>query len=235
MPKSQQKNSNQPAFESQEETCSKCEEKLYKSQSVIVCSTCALKFHIQCQNISQTKFDALSKEEDDSLLWFCASCRRVTRNMINKMAAMEQRLGIIESDLKSTNQSMQSVQKLCKSLQEKNSHLEAETTKLKKRIEAEEDKSEVQCRVMEGLRRDLYTEHFKNSSLEQKLDTLEQSLKQNNIRIVSMPESDEGNLTTQVLELLNLPDITEQDIESSYRLGKSKPGKTQKTRDVTYF
>ena len=91
------------------------------------------------------------------------------------------------------------------------------------------EKSEVQGRAIEGLRRDLYKEHFKNASFEQKLDSLEQSLKQNNVRIVSMPESDEGNLTTQIVELLNLPDINEQDIESSYRLGKSKPGKT---RDV---
>ena len=110
--------------------------------------------------------------------------------MINKMAAVEQRLGIIASDLKTTSQTLQSVQKLCKSLQYKNNHLEAETTKLRKRVEDEEEKSEVQCRAIEGLH--LYKEHFKNSSLEQKLDNLEQSMKQNNVRIVSMPESSEG-------------------------------------------
>ena len=39
-----------------------------------------------------------------------------------------------------------------------------------------------------------------------------------------MRETNDGDLTKQVMQLLDLPDVTEQDIESSYRLGKCKQG-----------
>ena len=77
--------------------------------------------------------------------------------------------------------------------------------------------------------RDLYKEHNRNISIEQQLDCIKQTSRENNVRIVDMPENNEKDLKKQVVDLLSIPDITEQDIQSSYRLGKPKEGKA---RDV---
>ncbi len=44
-----------------------------------------------------------------------------------------------------------------------------------------------------------------------------------------MPECDEKDLKKQVLDLLSIPEITEENIQSSYRLGKPKDNRA---RDV---
>ena len=155
MPKNQQSTSKQQGLQGEIDLCNKCEKNISRGQSAIECSTCTLKFHIQCQKISKAKYDALFKEEDDSILWFCESCRWVTKNLINKMSAMEKRLGTFESTLKSTSNDLKSVQKLCNTLLEKNNHLDEEMRQLKEKMEDEKDKSEAQCRVIDSLRRDL--------------------------------------------------------------------------------
>ncbi len=94
------------------------------------------------------------------------------------------------------------------------------------------------------MRRDLYKEHHTNVAIEQKIDIIEQSSKQCNVRIVDLPETtNDDNLTRQVIQLLNLANITEEDIQSSYRMAKKRECRTsdvivkftsKKKRDI-YF
>ena len=148
---------------------------------------------------------------------------------LSKMAQMEKRLVTIENFMKTSEQAFQDLQNQCESLRNKNLDLEKEVSECKEKTNKFEEKVEAQCRAIDGLRRDLYKEHQRNISLDKRVDCIEQSAKENNVRIVDLPETKGSNLTKQVVELLNLPNISEEDIHSTYRLGKERDGRI---RDV---
>ncbi len=206
--------------------CSKCDKNISTGQLKISCSTCALFFHTKCQKISKAKLNVL--QEEDGILWFCESCRVVTKNMIGKMSYMEQRLGIFETQIKSTTKELETVQDLYKTLENRNKQLEKDVVTLKEMVERDEQQLQFQAELIEDLRRDLHNEHTRNISFDMKLDGIDQAMRENNLRIVGLPESDEV-LKKQIVELLKLPNVMEGDIDSAYRLGKKKE---DKMRDV---
>ncbi len=209
------------------ETCGKCDEEVSNSDLFVMCSTCSLHYHIQCQKISKGKLKVI--QEEDGILWFCHACRRTTRNMIGKMSEMEKRLVSLESQMKTSIQEIKNLRNQCESLQTKNSALEKAVTETKENLKNAENQRGFQSGIIDNLRRDLYKEHNRNISIEQQLDCIKQASRENNVRIVDMPESDEKDLKKQILDLLSIPDITEEDIQSTYRLGKPKDSKA---RDV---
>ncbi len=213
--------------ENSKETCGKCDKEVSNNQLFVTCSTCSLQFHIQCQKLSKVKLKVL--KEEDGILWFCHTCRRTTRNMIGKMSEMEMRLASLENQMRTSIEEIKVTQNQCESLQIINTELEKVVTETKEKLENAEQQREVQSNIIDNLRRDLYKEHDRNASIEQQVDCIQQTLKENSVRIVDMPECDEKDLDKQVVDLLSIPDITKEDIQSSYRLGKPKESKA---RDV---
>ena len=220
--------------------CIKCDKNISAGQLKISCSTCALFFHIKCQKISKAKLNVLQEEE--GILWFCESCRVVTKNMISHMSNMEKRMVIFEAQLKSTIKELETVQGLCMTLDNKNKQLEKEVVDLKKMVAEDKQQIQFQTELIANLRRDLHKEHTRNISFDQRLDGFDQSRRDTNVRIVGLPENDEV-LNSQVVQLLKLPNIMEQDIDTAYRLGKKKEGKfrdvvvkfaSKKKRDIFF-
>ncbi len=218
-----------------------CDKELTQGQLTITCATCTLQFHTQCQKITKGKLKII--QEDAGILWFCQACNKTTKNMISKMSQMELRLNNIEIKMEASNKEFEELQNHCKLLQNKNADLENQVTESRETINDLTEQLELQSITTDNLRRDLLKEHEKNISIDQRLDCLEQSSKSKNVRIVGLPEINNVDLTKQVTELLSLPNINEEDIQSTYRLGKERDGKrrdvivrfvSQEKRDIFY-
>ena len=59
--------------------CGKCDTAIKQKDKNLSCSICNIPFHTRCYKIPDEKHELLS--QDDSLFWFCNSCRVVTVNI----------------------------------------------------------------------------------------------------------------------------------------------------------
>ena len=77
-------------------------------QKSIACSTCRVKFHTSCVQVSDAKYEIL-KEEDTGILWFCKACIRTTSNMLQHLANMKIRLNEVEGQRLKDQEAIQSM------------------------------------------------------------------------------------------------------------------------------
>ncbi len=80
--------------------CCKCEKVFKNKDKSVKCATCQLTFHAKCQDVSDRKYDTL-KEEGDDTMWLCLSCNQVTRGMVQNITNIQQRVAVLEADMKS--------------------------------------------------------------------------------------------------------------------------------------
>ena len=78
-------------------TCGKCDSNFRPTDKIVQCSTCHTDFHKTCQNVSDSLYEFLNDEtENDSILWFCNICRKVTSGILSKLSNIEIRLKQLE-------------------------------------------------------------------------------------------------------------------------------------------
>ncbi len=153
------------------------------------------------------------------------------------------RLATIENEMKTYVKDLKAIQGMCESLHNKNEQLETNISKLNEVIEKNKGAMQGKSETIINLRRDLHNEHMRAISFEQRLDDIDQSGRENNVGINGLLENNDECLTTRLVRLLNLPNVTEEDINSTYRLGKQREGKvrdvlvkftSKKKRDLYY-
>ncbi len=172
-----------------QEECGKCDANLRRSDKTVRCTTCSTKFHTACQNVSDTMYELISDEtENGGIYWFCHICRKSTRGVFNTLANLEVRLQAIESEkgkdqnkLKDTSNKVEALQNFCQVL-------ETEIQQLK-------ENNEKTLQTVSNLRRDLFNEHDKNIFLQSRIDQLEQTQRDCNVRVMGFPELGESDTT----------------------------------------
>ncbi len=78
--------------------------------------------------------------------------------------------------------------------------------------------------TISGLRRDLYKEHDKNISLQERIDVLDQKQRERNVRIVGFPEMEENQLRIELIQLVCESGLSVDSIEST-RMGRRRDNK----------
>ncbi len=215
MPPKKQTSPTQPS-------CGKCDSLIKKRDKSISCSICNIPFHPVCYNISDAKYEVLT--EDDSLFWFCNSCRAVTVNIVNKLVNLERRFEAVESENTSLKSNMADMMKQLESVQTKNKLLEE---KIAESIEiSKQNKDKLHLKIE---RKDLKIENLKV-----KVDAIEQSKNNRSVRILGIPEVyDDGSLKDTILSIakenLDMPDMKCCDIETLHRMGRVNQ---DKPRDI---
>ncbi len=221
--------------------CYKCDKEIRGRQKKVSCATCKLEFHTKCQGVSDSKYEVLLENSED-ILWFCNSCRVTTANMVHKLSEFELRIKRIESHQESYKKELEAMHGIVKTLNERNKSIEKKMEELREEVQKGNETSAnkqiddlkeqinfLQCKLFNQADRN----KIDSTTTKQKLDDMEQESKMNNLRISGMPEEEDEILKIKVLsianEKLNLPSITEDDIDVCYRLGKEKDSKT---RDV---
>ncbi len=81
------------------------------------CATCRQNFHVKCQNVSETTYEAI-RNEDADLDWYCSACKVVTRNMSQNMARLDQRVTALETAI-NDKVDKDEVEKIQKALEDK--------------------------------------------------------------------------------------------------------------------
>ena len=211
--------------------CAKCDKPIRERQKRIPCSTCQLEYHTRCQGMSDEKH----LMENSDIFWFCKSCRIITSNMINKMAALELRMSSIELSLTVQQEANQT-------LQDDMTNFKKETKKiiddLKKEVTMLKEETIENLKEEITVWKSKFYNHSEAKKIETaetnlKLDRLEQESKLNNLRIVGIAEEDDEDLKNKVLSItkhkLNLDAVCDDDIDICYRLGKACDSKV---RDV---
>ncbi len=105
-------------MDEQNRTCGKCEESARAEDKVVSCFTCKQVFHINCQGVSLSKYEFLSNE-NDSIVWFCKTCRLTTAGMFQHVANLEVRLKAIEEERKKEKHELSVLRKLVTTLNQK--------------------------------------------------------------------------------------------------------------------
>ncbi len=112
---------------SSEEACWKCDQEILQNQKVMSCSTCKLRFHIRCVNVSEAKHEFLCNDGSD-LLWFCKPCKQTTVSVINHVANLEIRIRKMESERVKEKETTTSLHNLVETLQIKVEELQHQVT-----------------------------------------------------------------------------------------------------------
>ena len=94
------------------EKCSKCDKQLKINDNSVECFTCKLVFHASCHHISDTKYEILCGAENEGIFWFCVSCRRTTRGLLQHLSNIAQRLKVIEDERESEKKEMSVLHRL---------------------------------------------------------------------------------------------------------------------------
>ncbi len=140
------------------DTCGRCEEDFLNGDKAVCCSTCQLKFHIDCAHVSQAKFDILC-EEDTDLFWYCRACKRTTANMIHTLAHLELRMKAIETERAAEKEELAVMKKEVETLKSKVKQLK-ESTKSANQEELESIKHMVNQMFCELPNTDSITNRF---------------------------------------------------------------------------
>ena len=150
-------------------TCGRCEEKFFGKVKIVCCSTCKLKFHIDCAHVSQVKFDILCEEED--LFWFCRACKCTTANMINNLAHLELRLKAIETEREKEKEHFEIMKKQVGALQIK-------VIKLEESIKKSEETSKGDLESIKFMVNEMLSELPNTNSVLKRFNDIEQHLEQ---------------------------------------------------------
>ncbi len=218
MPPKKQANPTQPNHS----ICGKCEAVIKKKDKSINCSICNIPFHPSCYQISDAKYDIL--KEDDSLFWFCNSCRVVTVNIVNKLVNLERRFDAVEAENISLKNNIATVEKKLETMQAKNKLLEE---KIAESIEiSKETKDKLHLKIE---RKDMKIENLKI-----KIDAIEQSMNSRSVRMLGIPEVEEDKSLKDTIvnianEKLDMPHMKCCDIEKLHRMGRVNQ---DKPRDI---
>ncbi len=223
--------------------CGKCDGCLKSRDKAVQCSTCSTRFHISCQDVSEAKHEFLT-QESDGILWFCYICRKTTQGIVNTLANIEIRMQAVEAERKKDHDEIKGLNNLVQNLQRKCGELESKIQKLSEKNQLCEEKNDKTLQTVMNVQRDLYKEHNKNSTLESKLDQIDQRQREKNVRVVGFPEEvDDSNVKVQLVELVGASQTLVDDICSVTRMGKKKEEKprdlvvqfvSKKKRDVFY-
>ncbi len=223
--------------------CNKCDKDIRVRQKKISCTTCNLEFHTKCQGVSDLKHEVLMENADD-ILWFCNSCRVVTANVIHKLSEFELRIKQMESNEEQLKQELKVMHGIVTKLIEKNKSMDEIISKIKVDVDEAKENEKTTKKHAENLMEELSSMKCKlynqaeqkkidTSKAKEKMDTLEQESKLNNLRFAGIPEEEDEILKEKILNIvkvkLNLNVIGENDIDLCYRLGKSS---VAKVRDV---
>ncbi len=178
--------------------CGKCDNTFKKEHKAVSCFTCKQLFHIQCQGVSDTKYEFLSNQSDNSgIVWFCRACKRTTSGMFQHIANLEIRLKSIETERQKEKHEMSVLQNLVNALNKKINSLDESVGDIQEQAESNGEqmdtiKDAVTCMLREVPQ---------TTSIEARFASIEDSLKQ----VSSLPSNESRSITWKVHPLLKLP------------------------------
>ena len=76
--------------------CGKCDKEV--DGDIVQCEICDIWFHINCQDVSQEKFNALKMFDD--IHWYCKSCGNATSKILKTVTALEKEVSGVKEDMK---------------------------------------------------------------------------------------------------------------------------------------
>ncbi len=209
-------------------SCGKCDLNFRPRDKIVRCSTCQTDFHKGCQNVSDSTYELLADDSENSgILWFCNICRKTTSGVISKLSNLEIRLQSIESDRKSDRNEMKVMAKHIESLQDRCTKLEKKIQEMLEEKESTLENQQLVFDTVSNLRRDMYKNHDKNIMLQSKVDQMEQARRETNIRVVGLPEQDNSDtyIKISLVQLVGASEESAKSIISTSRMGRMKDDK----------
>ncbi len=199
----------------QVEECGKSDLKLRPGDKTVKCSTCRTRYHKGCQNVSDAMYEFLSDEaESAGVFWFCYICRKTTHGMFQKLSNLEVRLQAIESKKTKDHAKVEDMSNKVQSL-------ERTCQKLENKIQELVENNEKTLQTVSNLRRDLFNEHDNNILLQCRIDQLEQTQRECNVRVMGFPEHgvSDDDIKCQLMQLVGAQGC-ERDIATITRMGR---------------
>ena len=184
-------------------------------------------------------YDLLTDEsESTGIFWFCYICRKSTHGIIQKLCSLEVRLQAIESEKAKDHAKMED-------MSNKIGNLERTCQNLEIKIQQLIENNDKTLQTVSNVRRDLYNEHDKNILLQSRIDHLEQTQRECNVRVIGFPElgQSDADIKCQLMQLVGAQEGSEKDITTISRMGKPKDDKhrdlivkfvSKETRDRFY-
>ncbi len=150
--------------------CGKCDDVLKKEDKIVTCFTCKQLFHIHCQGVSDAKYVFLSDQSDNSgVVWFCKTCQRTTRGMLQHIANLEVRLRTIEAERQKEKHEITVLQNLVNALNQKIKSQEESLVGFQEIAESNGEQIDTTC---------MLNEIPQTTSIEARFSSIEDSLKQ---------------------------------------------------------
>lgn len=169
------------------EACGRCSEKIQKKDDAIECETCKQPFHITCENVTKTQYKqhlANKRGKNAGLFHFsCATCSRVTVNMMRQMAFLTAQL----HDMGKKVDHMESRKADKKELKKLDEEMKAGVAKVKEEVTQMKDDVTIvkeKVKLMEG--REGTSEGSTRDIIKEIQDREE---RRNNVVIFNLPES----------------------------------------------
>lgn len=85
--------------------CEDCNKDVVQEDKALICRVCEKWYHIKCQRISVAEYEFLQKS-DDSIQWFCKSCKGASQKMFKMLTLVHKRQDQIETEVKTLNNGM---------------------------------------------------------------------------------------------------------------------------------
>lgn len=80
--------------------CEDCSKDVVRDDKALSCSICDKWYHIKCQRVCISDYELLQKT-DDSVQWYCKSCKGSSQKLFKMVTLMHKRQDQIEGELKS--------------------------------------------------------------------------------------------------------------------------------------
>ncbi len=154
------------------------------------------------------------------------------------MSNLEVRLQAIESEKAKDHAKMEV-------MSNKIATLEGKCQKLERKIQQLEENNEKTLHTVSNIRRHLLNEHDRNSRMQSRIDQLEQSQRECNVRVMGFPDNgqNDADIKSKLMQLVGVQEGSEKDITSLTRMGKPREDKprdlivkfvSKETRDRFY-
>ena len=83
----------------QKNTCFECEGNVNNSDKALMCNICEQWYHAKCQRVTNAEYEFLSDKPNESIQWYCKSCRGASLKLFKIVTVMHKRQEELEKQV----------------------------------------------------------------------------------------------------------------------------------------
>lgn len=86
-----------------ENSCGTCWKQVLEDEQALLCEVCQFWHHIECEKVSEKKYNFLKEDDSDDIHWFCRKCNRSAANLYVSIAKLDAKITETDKRVESLN------------------------------------------------------------------------------------------------------------------------------------